>query len=538
MKYVTGHRNPDTDAIVSAHVLAWLLRKTKSDESIIPIRLGEPNPQTSWLFEKAGEQMPGLRMDCRPTAGDVAMKVQSVSRKTPLNAALRLIDKGHSEAIPVLEEDGTLIGLISNRSQRTNFLLQCNVEDMVGTLIGMEELSNGLGLIPLNEHKVSIGLKRVIIASFSPIHKEALRSGDVIFSGDNIEVIEGAGRAHASAVILADITHERAIEIADSAHVPVFYCPGSLVSAISRLGGCFPCEAAMETDFDYIDHTTPLTDCRTKLLRSSTPLPVMDEYRQLIGTLSIRRLLEVPAPQVALVDHFEATQSIDGLSEAEIFAIIDHHRVGDVQTLAPAEVDCRQWGSTATILTARAGEADITLPTSLSTLLLGAIVSDTLLFKSPTTTEHDRFWAKKLAEASQLDIEAFGLEVLRRNDRLGTADPDGLLLADCKQFTSDEKVFFVSQVETVDLGQLDEVKAGKFYEAMSALVTKTQASFGVVMITDVLKQFSRIELVCEKSSLIQELSPTGNAIWEEKGLVSRKKQMIPYLLNKLRTMIE
>ena len=524
--YVTGHRNPDTDSLVSAHVLAWMYQQVGT--AAVALRLGEPNPQSAWIFQEAGVELPLLREDCRTTAAEACGQAQIVRTDAPLRKALRLLQENKTTLVPVVDKGGAAKGVISAYSPRMNYLLRSNVEDMLGTLLSWPQVVDGLGLTAVNSRSVEREIRGMKFAT----GREAPGKSDVLVCGAQPPNVEGLLATEPAAIILVGPGECTALQKQD--RVPVFAYPGSVFAFCSSLCECFTCEAAMDTDFSTVDPEAVLSSTRPLLAESPQGVLVMSAAGELKGVLAPRHVVAAAPPRVVLVDHFERSQSIAGLDEAEIVAVVDHHRLGDIETLAPVDIDCRSWGSTASILFARCKEAEITVPPPVAKLLLGAIVSDTLLLRSPTTHDKDRSLAAELADIAGVELESFGEEVLRRNDRLLDAAPDELVMADCKVFSHGKVRFMASQIETVNLRGLDATRARELEDALSAQAEGMD--FSVLMITDVMEQTSRISILSGEASWTKRLIANGDpesSHWLAEGFVSRKKQLIPYLLKKL-----
>lgn len=236
------------------------------------------------------------------------------------------------------------------------------------------------------------------------------------------------------------------------------------------------------------------------------------------------------------MDHFERTQTVRGWETAEIVQIIDHHRVGGLETVEPARVDCRPLGSTASILALRFEEAGLEPDAAEAKLLLGALVADTLLLTSPTTTPTDRVLATRLASLAGVDLASFGREVLARNDGLATETPAALVTRDLKEFSRGDLRFLLGQIETVDLALLDEPRALALREALDAARLRAGSAFALTMVTDVLSGVSRLLLADPDARRARHLLEGEQPVTGvERPIVSRKKQLVPLVLERLAT---
>lgn len=536
--YIVGHKNPDTDSVVSAHVLAWLHRQTDPESQATAIRLGEVNRQSAWLFEQAGCALPPLRKSCLYQAGEISRVLPFVQGDCPLREALETMQRAGTEFVAVVDAGQRPLGIISDRTQRTNYLLQCNVEDLMGTLLDFKHLVRGLPLQRLS-HDNAENIQRLDV----PLHKSTV-SGDwdsetAIVIGDRELFLDLIRQNPPGAVIVTGVHLDRAQAIARKFDCPCYFYTGSVISMLTRLPGCFPASAAMIEDYNTVEEDADEESLVRQLHKAKWGLMVLDPNGYVIGAISARDLLNLPRPKVSLVDHSERGQSIGGLNEAEVVEIIDHHRLGDIETIQPLLIDVRPLGSTASILYDRILEAGLQPSIPIAALLLGALISDTLLLRSPTCTDSDRQRAAQLAAIAGVELEAFGIEVLRRNDELASASPEALVQRDCKHFSFESVSFLAAQIETVDLSVLSEERAVEIESAFASVLRKEAVAFGAIMVTDVLANRSRMMVVSDDEKwrriLLPEAVYQSCAPWIEHAFVSRKKQMIPLLLQKIKS---
>ncbi|MGZ0655065.1 DHHA2 domain-containing protein [Coraliomargarita sp. W4R72] len=536
--YVAGHKNPDTDSVVAAEVLAWLYHaKSESVERAIPVRLGPLNQQTRWLFDQTDRTPPALRESCLYTAEEIARPVPLIYPDTPLREALETMQRSASDFVVVVDDANHPLGIVSDRTQRTNYLLQCNIEDLIGTLLDFEHIIQGLPLTCLKSdeepevHRLEV-----------PLHKHSITGSwdqhTAIVIGDRDLLLDGITQNPPAAVILTGVSTARAEEMARRIPCPVYLYSGTVISMMTRLAGCFPASEAMVEDFSAIDGLMREDEISRVIKKSPSGLLVLDSNNCVIGSISAMDILQLKRPKLSLVDHSERGQAIHGFADAEIVEIIDHHRLGDVETIQPLSIDARPLGSTASILYERIKEAGLELPCDIATLLLGALLSDTLLLTSPTCTATDKTRAKDLATRAGVDLQSFGIEVLRQNDELADGTAEMLVSRDCKPFCFEGVNFVAAQIETVDLSILTDLRALELSQAFALQVKHAGAAFGALMVTDVLQSQSRIIIVSEEAQWLHAHLPQdiyqSEQAWVLDNFVSRKKQLIPLLLNNIR----
>jgi len=517
---------------VSAVVAARLLTHSYPDRTFQPLLLGPVGPQTEWLFRLAGEMLPPIRDDIRPTVQECYLPAKAVEPETLLGEALDLLRTENFSMVPVVDKTRRLVGIISPRLDESRYLYHFNTEDFLGVLLETADVVKGLRLVA-----VTAAAKEPPPAKIFRVFQNAneIKAGDLVLAGTTA-VLAAAAQAGAAGVICCEISPAEG-EAAAESHpaLPVWVYPGSLMALISELPRAIPVGRVMSPVGATANGSEALEDLKPLLARTPHALPVVDSDGGLIGVLSEQDSINPPRPGAVLVDHFERTQTVRGLDEAEVLEIIDHHRVGALETRDPVRVDCRPVGSTATLLALRF-EALGVLPTPTDAiLLLGAIVADTLLLTSPTTTPSDREVAPRLAALARLDLASFGHEVLMRNDGLATEDPANLVARDLKKFERDKTTFLVGQVETVDLSLLTAELATRLTEALEAIRSRVEAAFAILIVTDVLAGDSHL-LIADPNNRRRNVLlggvDSGLGV-RMKGMVSRKKQILPLVLQRL-----
>lgn len=526
---VIGHLRPDTDSAASAVAYAALLQRQRGAPPCEGVVCGEPVPQTKWLFEQAGLPLPrqvdSLRLRVRSV---MQTKVFSVAPDASLGDTIRIIHERHVSLVPVVAADGTFRGALSDRLPMAQFFYHFNTEDYLGVLFQFSDLVGALRL----EAWRPVTAPPEGRLSLEPAR---LEPGDVLLTGDDPAVLGVAAARRAAAVIVCARRRDRRWTAALKAHpgLGVYRFSGSLMALASQLPNAIPVENVMSRDLEPVAAGQLLADARPLLSKCPHPLPVLDEAGKLLGLVSRSDALTPPAQRVILVDHFERHQAVDGLEEAEIMEIVDHHRVGALETRQPIRVDCRPLGSTATIVALKWQEAGVPLPRAEATLLLGGLLADTLLLNSPTTTDIDRKLAAKLAQRAGVSLEEFGRELLARNDEIVTGRIEALLERDLKEFAEGRIRFAVAQVETVDRTRVTPERLAEFAEAMRARRERAGWDFLALLITDTFRGDSIVLIEDPNSSRRERLTrgKGSGAIWPK--CVSRKKQFLPSVLEQL-----
>ena len=526
---VVGHLRPDTDSAVSAVAYAALLKRQNRGQSFEGVLCGSPTPQTSWLFEQAGLALPREVATLRPLVGQVMQQnVFSVGPNATLGDTIRVIQEQHVSLVPVVSREGQFCGALSDRLPMAQFFYHFNMEDFLGVLYQFDDLIAALRLERWCESPQSPQGKLTL-------EPARIAPGDVLLAGDDPAVLDLAAKSGAAVVIVCvqrkDARWQRALR--QHRGLGVYRFRGSLMALTSLLPTAIPVENVMARNLESLSPTQPLAEVRTLLSERPHALPVLDEKGKLLGLLSRSDALAARAPKVILVDHFERHQAIEGLDEAEIVEIVDHHRVGALETRQPIRVDCRPVGSTSTIIALKWQEADLTLPRAEATLLLGGLLADTLLLTSPTTTDTDRKIAARLAQRAGVKLEKFGRELLTRNDEVLTASVESLLERDLKEFADGPTRFAVAQVETVDRTRVTPERLAAFEQAMRSRRERAGWDFLALLITDTLRGDS-IVLIEDPDPRRRERLSCGRgtvSLWP--NCVSRKKQFLPAILEQL-----
>ena len=555
--WICGHLRPDTDSIVSAQVYADLINLQRQanasdypdgEQNCLPIRLGPVTRQTEWLFKNANTPLPEFKEDFRWRVKDIcSAPALFVDLSATLGDVIRLITSKQVSVVPVVDEQRRLKGILSDRLPMGHYFYHFNMEDFLGALFQIEDLVQGLGLLELFPMSTKPDGKLCLEPS-------KLEAGDVLLCGSDIEDLRLAIQRNASAVITAQthLTHDwkNKLKYPDSnqeKRVGVYQFKGSLLALTSQLSLAIPVRNLMASDFETLNAEWNLDEAMSVMQKVPYACPVVDEQDRLIGVMSHGDILNAKSRDLILVDHFEKIQAGAGVEDSNILEIVDHHRVGNLETLLPVRVDCRPLGSTATIVALKFEENQLKPSNSQALLLLGAIVADTLLLTSPTTTSTDRVIANRLAEIASVDLMGFGLETLKQNDELHTQSAEFLLDKDLKSFPLQEASFAVAQLETVDLDKAMS-KADlicRLLEVMELRRSQRQWRFMGMLITDVLSSNSLWLVAAEAKTPTLEkalqawtsdkIQTTGHAqtrIWRQ--CVSRKKQVIPALLKAFR----
>jgi len=525
--FVVGHQRPDTDSAVSAAVYAVLLNSLSREETFEGLVLGELSAQTQWLFAEAGLPLPRQVSHLHARVRDVARRdVFSLGPDAALGEALHLIMRHRIGVVPVLDGERKLLGLLSDRMPMANYFYHANAEDFLGVLFSVADLEKFLKLARWQQPKTEAEGQIVLDLS-------RLTPGSLALIGDQPELLARCRDAGAALVITCAAEKNAAWKKAMRAcpGLGVLHYRGSLMALVTQLPMAVPAARLMQAEnFPKLTPDQTIHEAQAALRQAQFALPVLNPDGTLFGVLSRTEIMSFPRGRVVLVDHFEQHQAPEGIADVDIVEIVDHHRVGTLETALPIRVDCRPVGSTATIIACKFAEHGKKPSSAQAKLLLGAIVADTLLLTSPTTTEIDRQQAAALARRAQVDLKKFGREVLIRNDETLERPAAELVEKDLKEFAGGGAKFAVAQIETVDRTRLDTAHLKQFATALRDRRERGGWDFAALLITDIFRGDSVVLFDAKSAVLAQSLGASGE-VWA--GCVSRKKQFLPEILKRL-----
>lgn len=529
--YVCGHRNPDTDSIVAAMAYASL-RNALGDNGYVPVRLGHLNDETSFLLKRFGFQPPQRIFTVRTQVKDIDFdRPPCLGLNVPVSRAWEVMRENSAlSALPVINEDGTLYGMVTAGGIAESDMQAIEVP-VVHDAPVFNVLSALEGHIINRDEDVFDSISGEVVIAL-PTPGECLRGvgpGSVVLCGQQEDVVEKALEKKASCVILCQSN------LAEKYHglhseTCIITTPFDAWRAARLLYQSMPVGRIAKRDELVCFHLDDfLDDVRETVLQSRyRSYPVLDENDQVIGTLGRFHLLRPRRKRIVLVDHNEVGQSVPGLDQAELAGIIDHHRLADVQTGYPVFMRNEPVGSTNTIVATMFQEQGLMPGEKLAGLMAAAILSDTVMFKSPTTTPRDRRIAERLARIAGIDLEALGREVFSASN--ADKSPEALLNTDFKEFHLGEHRLGISQITTMDSGHLVE-KSAEFLAAMEKMKKEKGYDMVLLMITDVLLEGTELFFLGDKEVIRQAFAlneiSTNHAFLP--GVVSRKKQMVPAL---------
>ena len=533
--YVSGHKNPDTDSICSAIAYSYLLNATNKYNAV-PVRLGEVNRETEYVLKRFGVEHPVLLKTVKQKVEDLNYdKVTVFSKDLTLKTAWFLLKQQNLKSAPILDEHGQLLGLLSTSNIIEGYMDQWDSEVLKKAKTPVENVIDTLeaNVIYLNEAlKVINGDIHIAAMSGNEAKKRIHENDVVIVGGDRSDDLEELISVKPSLIILTGslTSNEHVVNKCKEQGISIVSTPFNTYQTSQQIVQAVPVEYVMIKG-DIKTFSTDDTLDYMKEVMSETRYrgyPVIDVNNRCVGSISRFALLKGLRKKVILVDHNERGQSIPGIEEADILEIVDHHRVADIQTVGPLLFRGEPLGSTATIVTRMFEEQDVEMPSHIAGLLLGAVVSDTLLFKSPTCTPVDTKIAKKLAEIAGVDIQEFAMEMFKAGTSLVGKTVDEIFNQDFKKFSFDNLQVGVAQVNSMDIEGFLPYKKDML-DYMNKFAEDNNLEFTLLLLTDIINANSEIfvggprpELV-EKAFNVQLTDRQGTL----EGVISRKKQVVP-----------
>ena len=538
--YVIGHKNPDTDSICSAIAYANLKNQI-TGERYIAKRAGEVNGETAYVLDKFQTEVPALLDNVHLQVKDMDIRqIEGVSGHMSIKDAWARMKDENIKTLPVTRGE-KLEGLITIGDIATSYMevydnnilatARTQYRNIVKTLDGM--------LITGNEHGYFLNGKVVIAASSPDMMENFIEKDDLVILGNRYESQLCAIEMDASCLVIcqgANIS-KTIKKMAEERDIVIIQTPHDTFTAARLINQSIPVKFFMSRDnletFHLKDDVEQVKEVMSKT--KYRDFPILDNKGKFYGFLSRRRLMTSRKKQVILVDHNEKSQAVNGIEEAEVQEIIDHHRLGGLETIGPVYFRNQPVGCTATIIYQMYQESGVEVDPQIAGLLCSAIISDTLLFRSPTCTMVDQAAAEALARIAGINMEEHAKEMFNAGSNLRGKSVEEICFQDFKVFNVKDTRFGVGQITSMNQDELDEVK-----ERLIPYLEEARKTQGLhmlyLMMTNILEEST--ELLCcgenAKEQVLEAYELSGDT--EKillKGVVSRKKQMIPVLVTYL-----
>ena len=538
--FVIGHKNPDTDSICSAIAYCDIKNRTSQHQKFIPKRAGQINEETEYVLSRFGVQPPGYLSNIGTQVKDMDIRMSPDADKgMSLKAAWDIMQENSIVSLPIRDKEGALEGLITIGDIAKTYMDTTDSYLLSRARTQYQKIAETIDgeVIEGNPHGYFIK-GRVMVGTANPDKmKEYIEEDDMIIMGDREEDHLQAISQNVSCIIvgLGIQVSENVMKLAHEKDIIIISSPYDTFTIARLINQSIPVRYIMKTEnlvtFNTEDFTDDIQDVMIK--HRHRAFPVINKKGKCIGTISRRNFLGMHKKQVVLVDHNEIDQAVDNIEKADILEIIDHHKLGTLQTVQPISFRNQPVGCTGTIMYQIYGEQKLEIPPKIAGLLCAAIISDTLMFRSPTCTLQDKMAAGALALIADISIEQFAKEMFRAGSNLKDKSPEEIFYQDYKKFIAEGDICFgVGQISSMDSEELKEIK-----ERLLPFMVSECGRHGVTrvyfMLTDIMTQSTELLFYGEGSREMAEsafkMEPENDAFYLE-GVVSRKKQLIPPLM--------
>ena len=537
---VIGHRNPDTDSICSAIAYAELKNRT-STLVCEPRRAGKMNQETEFVLKKFGVTPPRMCTDVNPKIRDVDYReMPGIPGSTSLRRAWKIMRDQQIDTLSITSEDNELEGIITVKDLATANMDVFDTAVLAKSRTSYKNILETLnGTMVVGDADAVCTTGHIKIGTATPeLLESSVEKGDIVILSNRYESQLCAIEKEASLLIICNGAKVgRTIQrIADETGVAIMTTPVDTYAAGKLISQCAPISYYMTRD-DILKFTlvTPVADVLRVMAKvRHRYFPILDEDGKYCGMVSRRNVIALRKRRIILVDHNEATQAVEGFDQAEILEIIDHHRIGSLETSGPVYFRNQPVGCTATIITQMYDENGVDIPPQIAGLLLAAILSDTLAFRSPTCTPVDENTAKRLAKIAGVDIEEFSTEMFEAGEKLDGKTPEEVFLQDFKVFMCGDIRFGVAQGSYMTRKNLQAAQA-LLQPYLEEARNKQNVEDLYMLLTDVPKEESVV--ICTGRYAAEVLSngfesrPAADGSWTLPGVVSRKKQFIPAMMS-------
>ena len=538
--FVIGHKNPDTDSICSAIAYADIKNRTSQKVKYIPKRAGQINEETEYVLNRFGMQPPGYLSNIGTQIKDMDIRMSPEADKSmSLKNAWDLMMEKSIVSLPIRDREGQLEGLITIGDIAKTYMDTTDSYLLSRAKTQYRRIAETIAgtVVEGNEHGYFTKGKVLVGTANPEMLKAYIEPDDLIIMGDREEDHLQAIAQNVSCIIvgMGIEVSEKVIKLAHEREIAIIMSPYDTFTIARLINQSIPVRYIMKTDNLVTFSTEDFTDdIQNEMIKHRhRAFPVINKKGKCIGTISRRNFLDMHRKKVALVDHNEKDQAVDNIDKAEIVEIIDHHKLGSLETMVPISFRNQPVGCTATILYEMYGEQKLEISPNIAGLLCAAIISDTLMFRSPTCTLSDKMAAGALALIAGINIEQFAKEMFKAGSNLKDKSPEEIFYQDYKKFIAEDEINFgVGQISSMDSDELAEIK-----ERLVPFMVSECGRHGVTrvffMLTNIIEESTELLYYGEGS---EEMASTAfhmepkDGVFDLKGVVSRKKQLIPALM--------
>jgi len=531
--YVIGHKNSDLDSVASAYAYARLLQ-LQGEEEAIAARNGELKPEVRFVLER-------YQVDPPEAIDDVHLQVRDVMRRgvicayldQPLLEAGQLLQEHNRRSMPVVDAENKVHGILATEDFAKLFFNDLDPRSVNRIPLKRDNLVRALRGRVLVEGRRLLGNRVLVGAMQAETMADYIEPGCLVVLGDREDAQLKAIESGAAALVITGdlLVSARTLAAAKQQGVMIISTAHHTFTAVRLINLSISTQDIMNREFDSCRPEDPMSEVQRTLARRRS-MPVVDAEGILVGYLSRTDILNARPKRVVLVDHNEQSQAVDGIDEAELLGIIDHHRIADVHTNRPIMFRADPVGCTGTIITGLYHEAGVAIPREVAGLLLAGLLIDTLILRSPTSTTKDERVAAELANIAGEDIEQYGQEIFAAAAANLSARPaESLITADFKEFTVGDTKFAIGTIETASPATIEQ-RIPELLKAMQRIAQERGYASLLLMLVDIINMQCHL-LIWGGEQAVAEvlgvpLEPDGHSVIVE-GLVSRKKQLVPLL---------
>ncbi|WP_432665843.1 putative manganese-dependent inorganic diphosphatase [Wukongibacter baidiensis] len=537
MVYIFGHKNPDTDSIMSAIALSDL--KNQLGHKTVPRALGNINKETKYILDHLEIDYPDVMDNVKTQIKDLDYDdIKGISPHHSILNAYKLMEQNKIRTLPIVDENNELQGLVTMKDVAMG-LIKGDFYYLKTSLRNIAEDIDGEILVE-NDSEIE---GRIYIISYyrgTLAQNEILTKDSIVIVGDRYDIIDYAIDCGVKLLIITggEKLPQKYIEKAHKNKVNLIIVNTDTYTISKLINQCnYVSSIMISKDIARFNEKEYLEDVKEELINNRhSYYPIVTDDNKYLGFISRRHLLKPKRKKVILVDHNEYSQSAEGLSEAEILEIIDHHKIGDISTLSPISFRNVPVGSTCTIVFQMYRECNVKIDKKIAGVLISGIISDTLFLKSPTTTDIDRLAVDELNAILKLDIEKFAMEMFKAGTSLEGQSIDEIFNKDFKEFNAEGNKIGIGQVFTLDIEEVLNRK-DEFLEFMNTIHENKDYFITFLLITDILKNGSYMLFRSNNNGIIS--NAFGTSAYQGmfiKDIVSRKKQVIPKLVESINMM--
>lgn len=533
--FVFGHKNPDTDAVTAAITLSYL--KNQLNENTIPMVLGEINKETKYVLDYFKIKQPDFLNDVKLQIKDIRYKKGiCLNNKESIFTAYNYMIENNVSTIPIIEQDGKLIGIVSMKDIAKDQLsenstkLNTSFDNILETLKGKEVLRF--------DDEITGRLLVASLRSTTFMESMKLNNSDILIVGDRHSIIEFAINSGVKLIIVSkdgQIKDEH-IKLAREKKINIIKTSIDTFNVAKKINLCnYVDTITLKTNvfsFDENDTVNNFVDFANKT--KFTNYPIINKENECLGLLRLADINDKNRKKVILVDHNSVEQCVDGIEEADILEIVDHHNIGSIGTRTPINFRNMPVGSSNTIIYNMYKEYKIEIPKDIAGLMLSGIISDTLILMSPTTTQMDKDAVKDLAKIAGVNYSSYGLDMFKAGSSLEGMSKTDILYNDFKKFPVGNKKLGIGQIFTMDIDKLQN-DVDDFVKMIDEICKNEDYNTLTLFITDIINNGSYVIFNTKSKDIVKQAFNLREAkeFSYIEGCVSRKKQMLPNLLNEL-----